>query len=325
MSSKVGIIYTNGDPTGRSKNSVAGADVQFRDLDFLPGKILQSDFFYQRSFSDTKGDDDSFGVAVNYPNEPWGLDTRFKQIGTNFFPALGFVNRTGIRQFDGILQHRQRNISGWRWLDFATSWYFVTDLSNRLESRENGIWTGINFRSGDQVYIRAFDNFEAVPTPFNVAGKVPVPTGRYHWTNANLHIQSSNARPLTATLDVLCCSFYDGDYLRVELRTDIRVGSLFQIVPRYTYTHIDLPAGLLNIHAIASDFIVSFTPDMQLITQVQFDNVSERFTLSMRYRWEYQPGQELFVSVGQAAQIPGEEFVARSTQAIVRLGHTFRF
>ena len=55
--------------------------------DFLPGKILQSDFFYQRSFSDTKGDDDSFGVAVNYPNEPWGLDTRFKQVGTNFFPG----------------------------------------------------------------------------------------------------------------------------------------------------------------------------------------------------------------------------------------------
>ena len=323
--SKVGIIYTNGDPTGRSKNSVGGADFQYRDSDFLPGKILQSDFFYQRSFSDTKGDDDSFGVAVNYPNEPWGLDTRFKQVGTNFSPALGFVNRTGIRQFDGILTHRQRNISGWRWLDFATSWYFVTDLSNRLESRENGIWTGINFRSGDQVYVRAFDNFEAVPATFNVAGKVPVPVGRYHWTNANLYIQSSTARPWTARLDVLCCSFYNGDYLRVDARTDVRFGSFLQIVPRYTYTYIDLPTGLLNIHALAADFIISFTPDMQLVNQVQFDNVSERFTLSMRYRWEYQPGQELFVSVGQAAQIPGEEFVARSTQAIVRLGHTFRF
>ncbi len=196
--SKIGVIYTNGDPTGRSKNSVAGADFQFRDSDFLPGKILQSDVFYQRSFSDTQGDDNSFGMALNYPNEPWGLDTRFKQVGTNFFPALGFVNRTGIRQFDGILQHRDRNFLGWRWLDFATSWYFVTDLSNRLESRENGIWTGINFRSGDQVYVKAFDIFEDVPATFNVAGKVPVPPGRYHWTNGNISIQTTNARPLTA-------------------------------------------------------------------------------------------------------------------------------
>ena len=81
----------------------------------------------------------------------------------------------------------------------------------------------------------------------------------------------------------------------------------------------------MNIHAITTDFIISFTPDMQLINQVQFDNVSERFTLSVRYRWEYQPGQELFASVGQAAVIPGEEFAPRSTQAIIRLGHTFRF
>jgi cellulose/xylan binding protein with CBM9 domain len=323
--SKLGIIYTNGDPTGRSKNAVTGADFQFRDSDFLPGKILQSDVYYQRSFSDTKGDDDTFGVAVNYPNEPWSLDTRFKQVGTNFFPALGFVNRLGIRQFDGILQHRARNFAGWRWLDFATSWYFVTDLSNRLESRENGLWAGINSRAGDQYYVKAFDSFEAVPATFKVAGKVPVPPGRYHWTNGNLSLQSSNARPLTASLDILCCSFYDGNYFRVDLRTDIRVGALFQLVPRYTYTYINLPGGLLNIHAIAANFIVSFTPDMQLVNQVQFDNVSERFTLSMRYRWEYQPGQELFVSVGQAAQIPGEEFVASSTQVIVRLGHTFRF
>ena len=100
---------------------------------------------------------------------------------------------------------------------------------------------------------------------------------------------------------------------------------MFQIAPRYVYTYIDLPTGLLNIHQIATDFIFSFTPDMQLVNQLQFDNISQRLTLSMRYRWEYEPGQELFVSVGQAAQIPGEEFVARSTQAIVRLGHTFRF
>jgi hypothetical protein len=323
--SKVGVIFTNGDPTGRSKNTLWGGDFQFRDSNFRPGKILQSDFFYQRSFSDTKGDDDSFGVAVNYPNEPWGLDARFKQVGTNFFPALGFVNRLGIRQLDGVLQHRQRNFLGWRWLDFATSWYSVTDLSNRLESRENGLWAGINFRSADQVYIYAFDNYEAVPATFRVAGKVPVPAGRYHWTNGSVSFRTSNNRPYSASLEVLCCSFYDGNYLRADLRTDLRFNPTFQVATRYSYTYIDLPGGLLNIHAITADFVVSFTPDMQLVNQVQFDNVSERFTLSMRYRWEYQPGQELFVSFGQHAQIPGEEFVARSTQAIVRLGHTLRF
>jgi hypothetical protein len=82
----------------------------------------------------------------------------------------------------------------------------------------------------------------------------------------------------------------------------------------------------VNIHLFASDIIFNFTPDMQLFTQVQYDNISEKFALSFRYRWEYEPGQELFVSVGQSAEIPGPPtFVPRSTQASVRLGRTFRF
>jgi hypothetical protein len=45
----------------------------------------------------------------------------------------------------------------------------------------------------------------------------------------------------------------------------------------------------------------------------------------MRYGWEYEPGQEFFASIGQSALIPGQEFVSRSTQAVIRLGHTFRY
>jgi hypothetical protein len=45
----------------------------------------------------------------------------------------------------------------------------------------------------------------------------------------------------------------------------------------------------------------------------------------MRYRWEYRPGDELFISIGQAAEIPQTTFRPQVTQAVVRLGNTFRF
>jgi len=322
--SKVGFVFTNGDPTGLTTNTLAGVDFQYRNSSIQPGKILMADFFYERSFSDTKGDDDAFGVAFNLPNEPWGLETRFKQLGTNYFPALGFVNRTGIRQYDGVLTYRRRDV-GWRWLDLATSWYFVTDLSNHLESRENGVWTGISLRSTDEFYLRGFDDYEDVPATFKIAGKIPVQPGQYHWTNGSIYLQTSNARPVSARIDVLCCSYYDGHQLKVTLRADMRPNATFQFAPRYVYTYLDMPGGLLNIHAVSIDLITTFTPDMQLYTEVQYDNVSQKFALSIRYRWEYQPGQEFFASFGQSALIPGQEFVARTSQAIIRLGHTFRY
>ena len=88
----------------------------------------------------------------------------------------------------------------------------------------------------------------------------------------------------------------------------------------------ELLNGLLTfVTALSLAFITNFTPDMQLYSELQFDNVSEKFALSMRYRWEYEPGQEIFASIGQSALIPGQEFAPRSTQAVIRLGHTFRY
>ncbi len=323
--SKAGFIFTNGDPTGISKNSVAGVDYQFRNSDFFPGKILQSDYFYQRSFSDKRGDDDTFGWALTYPNEPWSLESHNKQVGTNFYPALGFVNRTGIRQYDGKWMYRRRDL-GYRWVDLNTTWYVVTGLDNRIQSRENGILAGLSLRSTDEMYMRIVNSFEAVPATFKIAGRVPVLPGRYTWTNINPTFKTNEAFPISFKGDIQCCSFYNGDFFRFDLQTDWRVSTFLQILPKYTFTHVYLPTGRINIHQLSTDFRINFTPDMQVFAQIQFDNISQRLALSFRYSWEYEPGQELFASIGQSAVIPGEPtFQPQSTQATVRLGHTFRF
>ena len=64
---------------------------------------------------------------------------------------------------------------------------------------------------------------------------------------------------------------------------------------------IDLPTGKVDIHLGTADAVVNFTPDMQLALQAQYDNISENFGFSARYRWEYRPGNELFVGIGQSA------------------------
>jgi hypothetical protein len=64
---------------------------------------------------------------------------------------------------------------------------------------------------------------------------------------------------------------------------------------------------------------------MQLALQAQYDNISENFGFSARYRWEYAPGDELFIAIGQSAIFGNQGFIAQTTQATVRLGQTFRF
>jgi hypothetical protein len=326
--SRMGIVLTNGDPSGLSKNTLAGGDFQYLNSNLVPGKVLEADAYYQRSFSDTKGDDDAFGTALYFPNEPWGGDFYFKQLGTNYFPALGFVNRTGIRDYDGRIVRRDRK-AGWRFFDLSTTWNVITGLDNRLQSRENIVEAAVSTAFTDEFHVRAVNDFEDVPAVFKIASTVPVPPGRYSWTNVGGYIGTSDARPYSAKLDVLCCSFYNGDYLNVDLQIDYRPIPLLQFGPHYTFTSVRLPTGSVDIHLFSADIIVNFTPDMQLFTQLQFDNISQKFAFSARYRWEYEPGNEIFASVGQAALIPqmtfAPTFTPQLSQAVIRLGHTLRF
>jgi len=324
--SKVGFIVTNGDPTGLTENTVAGVDFQYRNSNVFGDKIVQADAYYMKSFSSTKGDDDSAAFALNFPNEPWYGDVLIKQIGANFAPALGFINRTSIRQYDGTVGHLTRYRGSWlNTLEFGTDFNFVTDLNDVLESHENDVYVRGRTRIGDQVTARLINSFEYVPAPFLVANTVPVLPGKYEWTNVDVAVRSFSGRLFTLNGNVTCCSFYDGSSVRVRAELVFRPSIYFEITASYEPNFIDLPTGEVDIHLATMDAVINFNPDMQLALQAQYDNISENFGFSARYRWEYRPGNEIFVGVGQSAIIDSRGFMAQVSQGTIRLGHTFRF
>jgi len=84
----------------------------------------------------------------------------------------------------------------------------------------------------------------------------------------------------------------------------------------------------VDIHILTLDSVFNFTPDMQLAIEVQWDNISQAFAFSGRYIWEYSPGNELFIGLGQTAILPTlspSRFEPQTTLLSVRLGRTFQF
>jgi hypothetical protein len=330
--SKFGIVLTNGDPTGNTRNSVAGADFQYLDSHFLGNRIVTADAFYDRSFSSALGDDSSSALALGFPNEPWGGDFVFKQIGDNFKPALGFINRTGIRQYDGSVTHLDRYRGMFlNQLEFDTNYEFVTDMHDRLQSRSNDLTARAASTAGDEVTVKIINSEEGVPVPFFLPGRVPVQNRDYNWTNGYVRLRTFDGRPLAIDTEITCCSFYDGYSLHSKIALSYRPNAYFELLPSYEGTFISLPSGNVDIHLLALEAIINFIPDMSLDMQGQYDNISANFAFLARYRWEYEPGNEIFVSLGQGAIITGESFFERQRFAAqrslvsVRLGHTFRF
>jgi hypothetical protein len=327
--SRIGMIATNGDPTGASKNTILGADFQHRDSNFLGDQVLQADFYYERSFSDIFGDDDSYGIALNLPNEPWGGRIHYKEVGEEFRPALGFANRRGVRIYEGRVwnrnRFRDRSIrQAFYWADYE----LITGLDNRTQSWEGHLHLEIETETNDRFFFNIQNYFDRVPKLFMLPKDVPIELGDYNWNDVGFRFTSSNARDLQLSIGGRCCSFYNGDSLEIEAVINWRPNRYFEIRPGYEGEFIRLPTGNVNIHILTIESVANFTPDMQLAVEVQWDNISQGFTFSGRYLWEYSPGNELFVGLGQTAILPtlsASRFEPQTTLFSVRLGRTFQF
>jgi len=326
--SRGGIIFTNGDPTGNSRNSLIGGDFQYRDDTTFDGKIIQADLYYERSFSNTVGDDDSYGVGVSYPNEPWNGEFYFKTVGENFAPALGFVNRPGIRVYDGTLRYiwRYRGPGHFlRTITLDTQNTITTNLSGRIDTRDQAIQVQFVTARDHSVYGTVRNNFDRLVKPFVLPHNVIIPPGEYEWNNFNTHTQISRSLPLSFHMDVVCCNYYNGTNVHVSPDFRFRPSEYFEMNISYDGQFIRLPGGNVNINVYTMDGLINFTPDMQFAVQAQYDNISQAFGFLGRYRWEFRPGSEILIAVGQSALIPGTDFRFQQTTVSIRVGHTLRF
>jgi hypothetical protein len=326
--SRGGFIFTNGDPTGNTRNSIVGGDFQYRNDTAFGGYIFQADAYYERSFSNSTGEDDSYGLGLNFPNEPWSGEFYFKTVGENFTPALGFVNRPGIRLYDGTVRYLWRNRGAGNFLRTVamdTTHVVITNLAGRIETMDQSLQVQFTTEADHSFYATVRQNFDRLLQPFVLPHNVVIPAGAYSWTTFNTHTQISRSLPLSFHADVFCCEYYNGTMLRVAPDFRFRPSEYLEMNVSYDGQFIRVPGGDVDIHVASVDGLINFTPDMQFAIQAQYDNISQRFGFLGRYRWEFRPGSELFVAVGQSALIPETGLEFQATTVSVRLSRTFRF
>ncbi len=327
--SQFGVIATHGDPTGLSSNTLSGGDFQYRTTVF-GDRVLKADAFFQRTFSSAKGNDNAFGFAAAYPNEPLYADVEVRQIGKNFAPALGFLNQPEIRMYVGDLYYRNRYsaASPVRYVEAGTRHKLITDLNNVMQTRNDMVWLGLDTGADDLFQVKYRNRYERVNVHYFIPGGVRMPAGSYGWNEFNLHIESSTGRRIDAKLDLTCCKYFNGRDFHSDLTVDLKPNGTFSLTLQHTMDLIRLPTGRVDIHVVSFSGQVNFTNNMYLAPQIQYDNISHNLGVSLRYDWLYNPTTEFFVAVGTFAAVEGPfikpQFHVSTTEFVIRVGHTFR-
>jgi hypothetical protein len=328
--SAVGVILTHGDPLGAQRNTVAGADFRFRDSDIGGGRRLLVDGFVERSdAAAAAGTDSAWGLAVSLPNEPWSLLARYKQIGTDFNPALGFVNRAGVRDAFAAIERVWRPRGRLQLIRAGLDHSVTAGLDGRLQSRSFNPYLILANAAGDELQLAVLSEYEYLAAPFALPGGIAVPAGAHSWWHARALIASSPARRLFVRWNVDCCRFFDGRLLGNDVELGWRPVTLLDVSVHYVINDLRMPSGHEQIRIGQLALSLNFTPDMQLRSQLQYDSVSRQMNALLRYRWEYAPGSEVFAALGEAARVTGAlpalGYHSSGSELLLRLGHRFQF
>ena len=177
--------------------------------------------------------------------------------------------------------------------------------------------------AGDKFRLETSNDYENTPE-FLLPHNVPILAGEYQWQVYHARVETALERSVSGIFDVQCCGFYNGQMLQTDTTITILPNELVSLIGHHTLQVIHLPTGHVTIHVGSVDFALNFTPDMQLLTQVEYDNISQDTQLSARYRWEFLPGSELLVVLGNDAVFNSYSHQDRNTTLSIRLGHTFR-
>jgi hypothetical protein len=332
--SSVGTILTHGEPNGNGDNTVAGLDFLYRDTDFAGGKTLQGSLWGQVSHNDPdagpradvgaiRGVGYAFGGSLRYPNDKHDWELLAEEFDDDFDPAMGFVNRTGIRRFRA--QYRRR----WRpeapqiqTIDSLLTGVMVTEQGRQVETGRF-TWRVVDVLSpvDDGIRLVYEHRYEAVESAFDTITVLP---GRYHFDEGNLRLATSPNRRVAGVLLASYGTFFDGTRLRLASDLTLRITRHVQLGVAHSYDELRLPNGDENIQLLRARLGLYFTADLSWVTLVQYDTVSDALGVNSRFRWIIEDGRELFLVLNQGFDTRDEVRPMR-TAPLAKLEWTFRF
>jgi len=327
--SAVGFIMTHGDPTSNASNSVVGVDFLYRNSEGPFGEILTGRFWAQQSdSSDLDGDDQAFGMNLEIPSDKLSAYVDLQQIEDNFRPALGFVNRAGIRQYRAGTRYRTRPESGfWRAVNHKVDYLLTTDMDDRTLSRKLEIEPlGLYSNSDDYLFANWSRNKEVVRESFELFGQLNVPAGEYEFDRYRAELGTGQQRPVRLVLAVEDGGFFGGDRLEKHVEVQWYQSAHFFMGLGFTENVVDLPSGSFTSHLASLRSDIAFNSRWSWSNLVQYDNTADVAAFNSRLRYVPEAGKEVILVLNHGADVgPENQLSSTRTDLNLKVSYTFRY
>ena len=327
--SRVGAMMTYGNPVSGADNGVAGIDYRYRDSNLFGSQVFVADAYVMKSFSEGIDSNDlSYGLTLDFPNDRWNARVRYQEIQENFNPALGFVNRAGIRKYEAELRYRirPRDSRLFRTINWGFQSEFTTTTDNELESAQVFFrFFDLESHAGDRLHYWGNWKRESLFVPFEIQPGVSIPTGDYDFYYIWGNLTTSTHRPVSVNVTTKFGEFYNGDIIDVQSILQWRPTPSFYITLERHVFDVDLPAGDFEFEINRARFNINFTPTLSWTNYLQQESETHVMTLQSQLRWIIVPGNELTVTFNHDWARDNGSYKRTEADLFARLVWTHRF
>jgi hypothetical protein len=336
--SAIGLIVTDGDPNADVDNSLIGVDFRYLNTRLANSRVVEADAWLQQSdTAGLHGKDRAYGLALRMPNRtgPRGA-IGIKEVEENFNPALGFINRTGIRDMTADIgyTHFFRD-SYLRSIRTGVDLQRIDKLDGGLQSQVISVRVAelVN-GSRDSLSARFRANKEVLVTPFlihrspgNQAQQVVIAPGNYSFDEYRLQLSTASQRRLAGSLTYQSGDFYNGDRVNINGSITWRPSKFFTFNLSYDWNEVDLPQGDFTTRLVALRAEIPFSNRFSWVNFIQYDNVTETAGIDSRLHWVQRDGREAFLVLTHNLQDLDRDnsFQSQQSGLALKVNYTFRF
>jgi len=250
------------------------------------------------------GRDHGFGLDGGYSSPFWRWRLGYAEVGEDFNPEVGFLSRSGYRQFNGYIRRRFRPAGEGRVKEFGPRAFYdgFWNFDGYQETQRYSVGGEVEFRNGAQISLSAGGRYEGLLKPFTLAGIVHVPAGEYDDHGFFLFGNTNRGRAVSLFVRVQGGGFFGGDQLVLDPWLSIRLGDYLTSELSWSYNDIDLPMGAFKTHLGSLRVTYAFSTSLLLQALIQYNDLTHSVNTNVRFSWLNEANRGLFVVYNEISE-----------------------
>lgn len=300
--SSIGAIFVNRQGAtfagGSEFNRAYGVDAEFNPTDhFTIGG------FYARTESPgVRSSSHSARINTEFENDLFRAIAVYEDVGDNFDPEVGFIERTGIRQYfaQGAYKPRPSFLPFVRQMEFEVQTENYYDRRGNLSTRQNELSWETEFTNSSELSFRPIEDVTDVLTkPFEIRPGVVIPAGRYHFNRPRIEFTSDRSKQIGFTARYKWGDFYSGKRDEISGGITYRPDAHFLFDFSNSYNSVRLGEGSFSTNLFTARINYNISRKFLTSTLFQLNLAARTSALNVRFRYNFRPNSDFFIIYNQ--------------------------